>query len=185
MSIDRFGFLTRTHIQRLHTLGGDRNAQKVLKGMEEYLHSFRNGYDTVYYLNRLGRDMIGSSKQVKQSMQTKHYLMRNDFYFHIGCPSQWNNEKKVTDEKVTIVTDAIFVKDSKYHFVEIDNTQTMSQNKLKIERYKQLFNNGIFTKQFGYFPLLHIVTTNKSRVRRFKEMCDSLPVMVYLIDDIK
>lgn len=178
--------MSRAHIQRLHRLGSVRNAQKVLKQMEEYLHSFRDGYDTVYYLSKLGRDMIGSNKQVKRSLQTKHTLMRNDFFFHVGCPSYWRNELKVMIEgKVMVIPDAIFMKNQRYHFLEIDNTQTMTENRLKIERYKALHATGQFQRQHQYFPMLHIVTVNRSRTKRFTEMCEGLPVQVYLHDDIK
>ncbi|MDR7318947.1 replication-relaxation family protein [Brevibacillus nitrificans] len=177
--------MSRTHIQRLHRLGSVRNAQKVLKQMEEYLHSFREGYDTVYYLSKLGRDMIGSKKQVKRSLQTKHSLMRNDFFFHVGCPSYWKNEMKVVVGELTIVPDATFKKNQRLHFLEIDNTQTMTENRLKIERYKALHATGLFQRQYQYFPMIHIVTVNRSRVRRFIEMCEGLPVQVYLYDDIK
>lgn len=178
--------MSRLHIQRLHRLGSTRNAQKVLKQMEDYLHCFREGYDTVYYLSKLGRDMIGSAKQVKRSLQTKHTLMRNDFFFHIGCPSYWRNEQKITaGEKITLVPDATFMKNQRYHFLEIDNTQTMTENRHKIERYKEFHATGLFQQQYRYFPLLHIVTINRSRMKRFNEMCEGLPAQVYLYDDIK
>ncbi|MED1949009.1 replication-relaxation family protein [Brevibacillus centrosporus] len=179
--------MSRSQIQRLHRLGGDRNAQIVLKQMEEYLHCFREGrYGTVYYLSKMGRDMIGAKKQVKRTLQTKHTLMRNDFFFYIGCPSNWSNETKVTiDEKVMVISDAVFVKDKKYHFLEVDNTQTMTENRLKIEKYREIYKTGQFQRQYQYFPTLHVVTVNRSRMKRFTDMCDGLPVQVYLIDDIK
>lgn len=154
--------------------------------MEEYLNSFRDGhYDTVYYLSKLGRDMIGSKKQVKRTLQTKHTLMRNDFFFYIGCPSKWTNEVKVTDGETNLVTDALFTKSNKHQFLEVDNTQTMTENSLKIRKYREMFDRGLFQKEFGYYPTLHIVTVNKSRVRKFNDMCEGLPVQVYLHDDIK
>ncbi|MEC2133492.1 replication-relaxation family protein [Brevibacillus centrosporus] len=178
--------MSRSHIQRLHRLGSVRNAQKVLKQMEEYLHCFREGYDTVYYLSKLGRDMIGAKKQVKRSLQTRHTLMRNDFFFYIGCPSYWKNELKVTNEgKVMVIPDATFQKNQRYHFLEIDNTQTMAENRIKIERYKEFFATGLFQKQYRHFPTIHIVTINRSRMKRFTELCEGLPVQVYLYDDIK
>ncbi|WP_103108436.1 replication-relaxation family protein [Brevibacillus reuszeri] len=184
-SLDRFGFLSRSHIQRLHRLGGDRNAQRVLKNMEEYLQSFREEeYGTVYYLNRVGRQMIGSQKVVRRTLQIKHILMRNDFYFHIGCPGNWRNEIKVTDGQTTLVTDALFIKDKRHNFLEVDNTQSMTENSAKVKRYKEMFDRGLFQKEFGYFPHLHIVTVCKSRVKRFAELVNGLPAQVYLINDI-
>lgn len=185
-SLDKFGFLSRSQLQRLHRLGGDRNAQKVLKRMEEYLQFFREeAYGTVYYLSRAGRQMIGSQKVVRRTLQVRHTLMRNDFYFHMGCPINWRNEIKVTDGKTTLVTDALFTKNKQYHFLEVDNTQTMIENSAKIKRYRELFVRGLFHKEFGYFPTLHIVTVSRGRVKRFTEMCEGLPAQVYQIDDIK
>ncbi|MED1614385.1 replication-relaxation family protein [Aneurinibacillus migulanus] len=188
LSLERFNFLTRSHIQRLHRLGGDRNAQKVLRQMEAYLHSFREGYDTVYYLNKSGREMIGAKKQVKRTLQTTHNLMRVDFFFHMGCPPHWFNERKVEiGGKVCVIPDALFFKDKQYNFLEVDNRQTMAENKAKVHKYRKMFESGVFQndKNFGYFPTLHIVTVNKSRMKRFREICDGLPFQVYLIDEIK
>jgi hypothetical protein len=185
-SLDKFGFLSRSHLQRLHRLGGDRNAQKVLKRMEEYLQSFREDqYGTVYYLSKIGRQMIGSSKVVRRTLQVRHTLMRNDFFFHVGCPMNWRNEMKVTDGKTTLVTDALFVKEKRYNFLEVDNAQTMAENAAKIRRYREMFERGLFQKEFGYFPTLHIVTVSRCRVRRFVELCEGLPVKVYHSEDIR
>ncbi|MGG4440014.1 hypothetical protein [Brevibacillus fortis] len=92
---------------------------------------------------------------------------------------------KVTiDEKVMVASDAIFMKDKKYHFLEVDNTQTLSENKLKIERYKEFMKTDQF--QSSLCTSLHsTVAVNKIRMKRFTEMCDGLPVQDYLIDDSK
>lgn len=170
----------------MHRLGGDRNAQKVLKSMEEYLYSFREeSYGTVYYLSKNGRQMIGSTKVVKRTLQVRHTLMRNDFYFHMGCPSNWRNEIKVTDGHTTLVTDALFTKNNRHNFLEVDNTQSMSENAAKIKRYKDMFDRGLFQKEFGYFPTLHLVTVSRGRIKRFAELCEGMPVKVYYIDDIR
>ncbi|HZG82121.1 MAG TPA: replication-relaxation family protein [Brevibacillus sp.] len=178
--------MSRGHIQRLHRLGGDRNARKVLQQMEEYLYCFREeGYGTVFYLNRIGRQMIGSQKVVKRSMQTRHTLMRNDFFFRAGCPGYWRPEVKVTDGHTTLVTDALFKKAGQYNFLEVDNTQTMVENRAKIKRFREIFDRGLFQKEYGYFPTLHVVTVSKIRVRRFVELCKGLPAQVYYHQDIK
>ena len=184
--MDRFGFLSRGQLQRLHRLGGDRNAQKVLRQMGDLVHSFREErYGTVYYLNKHGRQMIGSKKVVKRTLQIRHTLMRNDFFFHVGCPVNWRNEIKVTDGQTTLVADALFMKNKQYHFLEVDNTQTMVENSAKIKRYREMFDRGLFQQQFGYFPTLHIVTVSPGRVRRFRDICEGMPSSVYLIDDIR
>ncbi|MGG1531350.1 replication-relaxation family protein [Brevibacillus agri] len=185
-SLDRFSFLTRRHLQQLHRLGGDRNARKVLKQMEEYLCSFREeGYGAVYYLNKAGRQMIGSNKVVKRTLQVRHALMRNDFFIYMRCPINWKHEVKVTDGTTTLVTDVHFIKNRAHQFLEVDNTQSMAENRAKIRRYREMFDRGGFQKQFGYFPTLHIVTVSKSRVRRFEDMCAGLPAKVYYIEDIR
>lgn len=153
--------------------------------MEEYLCSFRqDGYGMVYYLNKNGRQMISSQKVVKRTLQVRHTLMRNDFYFYAGCPSSWRNEIKVTDGQTTIVTDALFTKERKHNFLEVDNTQSMAENSAKIKRYREMFDRGLFQKEFGYFPALHIVTVSKNRVRKFSELCSGLPVQVHYSEDI-
>lgn len=154
--------------------------------MEEYLCSFREeGYGAVYFLNRIGRQMIGSSKVVRRTMQTRHTLMRNDFFFFVGCPANWRNEIKVTDGQTTLVTDALFVKEKRYHFLEVDNTQSMAENAVKIKRYKEMCKRGLFQKDFGYFPTVHIVTVSRSRMKRFAELCEGLPFKVYYHQDIR
>jgi len=154
--------------------------------MEEFVHSFREDrYGTVYYLNKCGRQMIGSKKIYKRTLQVRHTLMRNDFYLYVGCPTNWKNELKVTDGQTTIVTDAVFMKNKQYHFLEVDNTQAMVENSAKIRKYREMFNRGLFQKEFGYFPTLHIVTVSAGRVRRFKELCEDLPASIYVIDDIR
>lgn len=153
--------------------------------MEEYLQCFREeAYGTVYYLSRAGRELIGSQKVVRRTLQIRHSLMRTDFYFFMSCPRNWRNEIKVTDGHTTLITDALFMKDNRHNFLEIDNTQSMAENGTKIRKYKEMHDRGLFQKEFGYFPTLHIVTVNKSRIRRFTELCKGLPVQVYLINDI-
>ncbi len=154
--------------------------------MEEYLCSFREeGYGAVYYLNKVGRQMIGSNKVVKRTLQVRHALMRNDFFFYMRCPINWKHEVKVTDGTTTLVTDVHFTKNRVHHFLEVDNTQSMAENCAKIRRYTEMFGRGVFQRELGYFPTLHIVTVSKSRVRRFEEMCKGLPAQVYCIEDIK
>ncbi|PEI87275.1 hypothetical protein CN679_22635 [Bacillus pseudomycoides] len=61
MSLKKLGFLSRKQIQVLHDLGGDRNASRVMKDLEEYVSSFRDS-EKVYYLNKEGRERIGSNR---------------------------------------------------------------------------------------------------------------------------
>lgn len=154
--------------------------------MEEYLCSFREeGYGTVYYLNREGRQMIGSNKIVRRTLQTRHSLMRNDFFFFSGCPGYWRPELKVTDGQTTLVADALYKKDGRYNFLEVDNTQSMVENSTKIKRYRAMHDRGLFHKEYGYFPTLHIVTVSRGRIKRFMELCEGMTVKVYYSEDIR
>lgn len=91
----------------------------------------------------------------------------------------------MTDGMTTLVTDVHFIKNRAHQFLEVDNTQSMAENCAKIKRYREMFERGVFQREFGYFPTLHVVTVSKSRVRRFEEMCKGLPAQVYRIEDIK
>lgn len=154
--------------------------------MEEYLCSFREeGYGAVYYLNRLGRQMIGSQKVVRRTLQTRHALMRNDFFFFTGCPINWKHEVKVTDGTTSLVADVHFIKNRVHHVLEVDNTQSMAENAAKIKRYREMFHRGLFQREFGYFPTLHIVTVSRGRIKRFTDLCEGMPVKVYYSEDIR
>lgn len=176
LSLKRLDYMSRSQIQRMHKLGGTRNANKFLKEMSEYLCSFRER-ENIYYLSREGRERVGATKIRKKTPQVQHYLMRNDTFMFFGHPTSWKNEPKIEDRGITIVPDAIFQHRNLYHFLEVDNTQYIAANKTKIDRYRKLAENNTFK--------LVWVTTTPHRKQRLKAMSEGLDVSVYTIDEIR
>lgn len=138
-SLQRFDYLTRKQIQDIHDLKGDRNANRFLMSMDEYLGSFRNGLEKVYYLNKAGRERIGSTIIRKKTPNIDHFLLRNQLWIHLNRPADWENEIKVQVADVSIVCDAKFTAPGNIPtFVEIDIHQPMANNQKKIEKYKRI-----------------------------------------------
>lgn len=111
--------------------------------------------------------------------------MRNDFYIYSGFPSEWRNELKLRDDKVSVICDSWFKANGKYHILEVDHSQTMKENRNKIDKYRALLENGAVKQHFGYFPQLIWLTTTQLRKTKLVELCKGLPSMVYTIDDIR
>lgn len=111
--------------------------------------------------------------------------MRNDFYIYSGLPSSWKNEMSLSDGTVKVIMDAWFKSEGYYNILEVDYTQSMKENRAKIQRYRQLFQNGAIEKKFGYFPCINWLTTSEIRRKKLQEACSDLPVMVFTINDIK
>ncbi|WP_419958993.1 replication-relaxation family protein [Psychrobacillus sp. BM2] len=176
-------FLTRDQLSRRFKLGKVRNTNRVLFNLSDYLMTVKEGHQTVYYLSKIGREYVDCDKIRKKGSHVQHTIMRNQFYLFYGCPRDWQNEIKVIVEKNNIVVDAMFTKNNFKHFLEVDNIQTMKENREKIKRYKQMIQN--FLLQFGYYPTLLWLTTTELRRKQLLEACEGLKVKVYTISDIK
>src|SRR5690625_6246809 len=140
--LDRLNFATRKQLQVIENLGGDRNAQRVLKRMEKdrTLLSVRHE-QKIYYLSNRGKERIGSNQSRLKRNKIKHTLMRNDLYIKLGLPSTWKNEVPINiNGETLLIADAMYTKGKNYYFVEIDNVQTMRTNYEKIKKYKQLLD---------------------------------------------
>jgi hypothetical protein len=173
------GFLSRSQIQRLHRLGGDRNANRILNEMGDYLNTVRLG-ENVYYLNAAGRERIGATKVLKKTNQITHHLMRNSLYLAHGCPSSWKSEVKLSVKgEVTVIADALFTMAGRYYICEVDNTQKMSENRAKIGKYRRLIELGVFEKR----PKLIWITTTDYRKKQLAKICEGLDVSIYLRSD--
>jgi Replication-relaxation len=180
LSMKRLGYISRSQIQKIHNLGSDRNAQKILASMKQYLCSFREG-ETVYYLNSEGRDRVDSKAVRKKTMQAKHFLMRNEVYIAFGMPATWRNEvKKGTKKTGAFICDAEFNFDGKTYFVEVDHQQKMSANRLKVEKYKR-FRDASLVKNFE----LIWITTTEYRRQQLKKICQGIVHEVYTVTDFK
>lgn len=181
MSLKKLHYLSRSQLQRIHRLGGVRNANKVLSEMVEYLHTARL-QENVYYLNANGRDRVGSTKVLKKTNQIEHYLMRNELYIANGCPSSWKQEIKLTIKgQITIVADALFIRDKTYCICEVDNTQKMSVNREKAKKYRRLVEIANFEKQ----PKFIWITKTEYRRKQLLVLFEGMQIEVFLTDELK
>lgn len=191
-SLIHLRFATREQLQKIHNLGGDRNALKVLKELKEYFHIQNHNGMNVYYLNKLGRDRVGLETEYKWTLQAEHHLMRNDIYIYFHQPEDWIVEDGMIirytegEERKTmrIVPDARFTKDGVYHFLEVDRSQSMIENKKKIENYGKL--SPVMKKQYGHQPVILFYTLTEVRREKLKEICQLHQVncQVYIKEDI-
>ncbi len=186
LSLKKLDYLNRDQLQIIHRLGSVRNTNRILKGLSNYLSSFREEYSTIYYLNKDGREYVNSQKKRKKNSFINHVIMRNYFYIYTGMPSDWKNEIKVYDGTYTIICDTYFKVRKRYHFLEVDLTQKMSENRKKIENYYGLMKCQSVKKYLGYFPQLIWLTSTEYRRKQLNELCKDIPsTAVYTLDDIK
>lgn len=165
----------------MHRLGGERNANRVLKEMSEYICSFRQN-ENIYYLNKEGRERIGSEKVLKKTLQATHYLMRNDLYIAFGCPANWKSEIKLeVPAVVSVIADAVFVRNGVYHIIEIDHIQKMTVNREKVKKYRKLLELNVFEKP----PVFVWMTTTEYRRKELTKLCDGMNAKIYLKADFK
>jgi Replication-relaxation len=179
LSLKKLDYLTRSQLQILHNLKGDRNANRVLKNLDEYISCFRHGLEKVYYLNKNGRERVQCEKVRKKTPNIQHFLIRNQFYIHMQRPSTWENEIKVSVGELSIVCDAKFEYKGTPCFVEIDISQPMVKNKSKIDKYKKM-------KELTGDPFYLIwVTELESRRYKLTQLCEGLVGKIYTFNDIK
>ncbi|ALC88133.1 hypothetical protein AM499_07740 [Bacillus sp. FJAT-22090] len=175
--------MTRDQLNQYFKLGTVRNTNYVLRNLSEHLMSIREGYQTIYYLSKIGRDYVDCDKIRKKGNHVQHFVMRNQFWLFYKCPRDWKNEVKISNGKASVVADAVFTRNGFYHFLEVDNLQAMKENRAKIIRYKNLLESLIM--QYGYHPTLVWVTTTEYRRKQLEQVCGGLKVKVYTIHDIK
>ena len=181
--LKKFDFLTRDQLATYFKLGKICNTNRVLRNLSEYLTCVREGYQSIYYLNKNGREYVDCEKVRKKGGHVQHVVMRNEIWLHFKCPKDWRNEVKISDEKTSVVADAVFTRNGFYHFLEVDNLQSMKENRAKINRYKEL--SGSLVKQFGYFPTLVWLTTTEHRRKQLESACNGLNFKVFTICDIQ
>lgn len=177
----KLSFLTRTQLSRIHGLGGKRNTNRILERLDPYLNHFRDGYDTVYYLNSEGRSYVDAKKVMKKNPLVGHTLMRNEMYIFTGKPSYWRAEIKVGDSKETVICDALYKDGTVMKILEVDLTQKMSINRKKIQSYAGM------NSRVKDFPIMVWLTSTEHRRKQLKKACSEaeLPAEVYTIEDIQ
>ncbi len=177
MSLKKLDYLSRSQLQVLHNLKGKRNANRVLSNMSQYLSSFRHGKENVYYLNSKGRDIVSCEKVRKKTQNIEHFIMRNQLYMAVGRPSTWENEIKVKIKGNNLICDAKFLIDKKPVFVEVDNEQSMQQNRVKITKYREI-------SQINSNFYIMWITKTDYRKKKLIELCEGLNNQVYSMNDI-
>ena len=174
----KFDYLTRRQIQTIHNLGGDRNANRILNDMSEYLQSFRHGLEKVYYLSKSGRERVKCDVIRKKTPNIQHYLLRNQLWIYFNNPSSWKNEIKIKAGAITIVCDAMFTKNNTQYFIEIDVSQPMIKNKHKIDKYKKI--KELTGAKFTLIWLTEI----RSRKQKIRELMRGINGEVFTLDEI-
>ncbi len=172
-----------------------RNACRVVQQLEPYTHQTYYDREKVIYLNKEGRQLIGSTKEVKKSPLLDHTLLRNEVYLYFGCPSDWKNEYtleakqqepssldiklgvglKLKPQK--IVADAVFTHEWYLNIVEIDNTRNMIDNKRKIELYREVMKDL-------KVPKLWFFTTTDDRKKKLLEFMKGMRCEVKTFGEI-
>lgn len=175
--------MTRDQLNRYFGLGKKRNTNRILNDLSSYLSTIRNGYETIYYLNKFGREYVDCDKVRRKTSRVQHTIMRNEFWLYYKCPIDWKNEVKISDGTTTIIVDGMFSRNGFKHFLEVDNLQTMKENRDKIKRYKELM--GSVVKQLGYYPTVVWLTTTELRRQQLEASCGGLKCQVFTMDDIR
>lgn len=183
LSLKTLDYLTRSQIQVLHEIGSSRTTSRIMKALEDdgFVNSFRDG-EKVYYLSREGRDRIGSNRIRTKTIQARHFIMRNSLYIAFGSPATWKNEQRfaIKERKdLSIKADATFVRDGRYHIVEIDHTQKMAANRAKIEKYRKLIEIGAFKTA----PAFVWMTVTEYRRKQIAKLCEGLDAQIFTVND--
>ncbi|WP_404427329.1 replication-relaxation family protein [Ureibacillus chungkukjangi] len=180
--LKKFDFLTRDQLRTYFKLGKVGNANRIFRRLSDYLMTIREGYQTIYYLSKEGREYVDCEKVRKKGGHVQHVIMRNQFWLFYVCPRDWKNEVKISNGKIFIVADAMFSRNGFQCFLEVDNLQSMKENREKIKRYKELMQSIVM--KLGYYPTLIWVTTTEHRRKQLEKACEGLKVKVYTINDI-
>jgi hypothetical protein len=197
--IDQLGAASVKQLHEILKMGTYRHTCRVISKLEPYLHVTRSR-EKIVYLNKDGRDLIGTNKEVKKSILFDHILLTNKAFIHYNCPLDWKREYAIeiaqepefgfaiqvkgltVTTKKKIVPDAVFTRDGYVHLVEIDNTRSMVDNRKKIIRYKEMWLD--IRKQFGSQPKLCIFTKSEKRKREFMQLCEKLPCEIKTFGEI-
>lgn len=190
MSLDDLAYLTTSQIQRIHNLGGLRNAQRIIKDLSPYLCTTRvDGVaEHVHFLSKKGREWIDSYKERKFTLFIPHFIVRNEFFIHHKI--QWKHwypeqPKLEISKENTLIPDAFCKFDNQWHFLEVDREQRMSQNQQKIELYKMVKENNKFpAKNYGgIFPKIIFITRTPYRHKKLGSLLNKYKLKGEVIMD--
>lgn len=184
-TLSNLEILTRSQIQLLHGTKSVRNTNYIMKSLRPYTNFIRlNEY--AYYLNKHGREIVGSDRKFRADGQLTHKIMRNDAYIYFK-PTRWITEQEITIKDISVRPDAYFYAGDSYYFLEVDNLQRWSHNVKKLEEYKKLKDTGIFQRKIGVFPTIVWVIKLESRKPKLIGLSEELGLQaeVYYHDEVK
>lgn len=190
---------TVRQLSRVHDLGSYRNACRVVTQLAPYTHQYR-AQEKVIYLNKEGRDLIGSRNEVKKTPLLDHVLLTNEAYIHFNCPLDWHTEAFVESEekvkgltfnlgsvalkaKKSLIIDAVFTRNGYVHLVEIDNTRHMQDNLKKIKSYQEVWQD--IKNKYQLQPVLYFFTVSETRKNKLAAAGKGLRMEVKTFDDIR
>ncbi len=184
MTIDTLGAAKIKHLQQTHDLKSYRNACRVVKQLQPYVIETFHNKEKVLYLNKDGRELIGSTREMKKNMLLDHTLLCNDAYLYFNCPIDWQREcpleakepvatgygiqfKGISlPDKKKVIADASFTRNGYLHLVEIDNTRGMADNRKKIDAYVKVLPS--IKEERGLVPVLYFFTLTEARKRKLE-----------------
>lgn len=171
LSLDNLTYATRDQLQVVNDLKGDRNAHRILHRMEKdrLISSIRKEHK-IYFLSNKGKNIIGSEKGELKKEWLQHTLMRNELYIKLGMPSDWKKEVPITFNEDKIIPDAMYTRNNEYHFVEIDNKQSMRVNYEKLKRYGEL--SKMIFRQHNHHPTLIWYSLSDIRKEKLRIACE-------------
>lgn len=153
-----------------------------MKNLAAYTNHFRDE-ENVYYLNKKGRELVGSSKAVQKSPNYLHTIMRNDVYIHFNCPKLWKNEFPIPNQG--LVPDAVYSVNGQQYFLEVDRLQKMNKNIEKLKRYASFRESGLWQKHNGgQFPIVVFYTTTDTRKWQLTESNPGLSLLCLTKKDL-
>src|SRR5690625_856923 len=172
MTLADLTYATSDQINGIERLGSDRNARRILYEMEKdrLIDSVRHGCK-VYFNTRKGSDLIGRSNPRLKRSEVEHSLLRNDAYALLGYPRNWRKEVPIKKNgELFVRADAVYSKDGRIYFVEIDNRATMQTNIAKIKRYSTVFTSLRADATLVWYTLVN------ARKKRLAETCDKFGI---------
>lgn len=199
MTIDKLRAVTVRQLSRIHDLGSYRNACRIINQLAPYTHQQRDR-EKVVYLNKEGRDLIGSTNEVKRGPLMDHILLANEAYIYFNCPLDWRAEVALEAKEQSpkgiifnmpgiaikikkVIADAVFTRNGYVHLIEIDNTRHMQDNIKKIMSYQEIWQD--IKKEYQLQPMLYFFTTTADRKNKISRAIQGARGSVVLFDDIR
>lgn len=197
-TIDQLGVVSVKQLHEILKFSSYRKTCRIVQNLEPYLHVERSRQKIVY-LNKEGRQFVGSDREVKKSPLFEHRLLINEVFIHYNCPVTWRTEHTIEIEekgenmgfikveglkpvtKKKIVCDAYFERNGYTYLIEVDNTRKMVDNRKKIQKYLYMWLE--IRKQYQN-PKLCIFTKSQIRKKEFSKLLKNIPNEIYCFDEL-